>query len=312
MNAETAPDVSVIIPTYNHANFLREALQSVVTQSFQNWEAIVVNNYSDDDTISVIESFADPRIRLENFHNKGVIAASRNQGIKLSRGRYLAFLDSDDKWYPEKLKQCLPFLESGADLISHGLLRIGEASGNLYCGPQSKATYDSLLDKGNCITPSATVVRKNLVESVGCYSESATIVTSEDYHLWIKLARSGIKMQFTTEILGEYRIHTGNQSGAVIKHLDSVIAVVNEFMLKDFQGRVKSYWRYRKRIGLAYYGAGRVMQKAGQLKKAWSLFFGSIKCWPLHLRSYAAMMLNVLYVIINLRRYLTLRKSIIG
>ena len=67
------PVVSVVIPTYNHADFLREALQSVCMQSYTNWEVIVVNNYSDDDTVAVVESFDDSRIRLENFHNNGII-----------------------------------------------------------------------------------------------------------------------------------------------------------------------------------------------------------------------------------------------
>ncbi|MDP2842393.1 MAG: glycosyltransferase family A protein, partial [Acetobacterium sp.] len=97
MNAASPPLVSVVIPTYNHAGFLREALESLVAQTFSDWEALVVNNYSEDDTLDVVEAFNDPRIRVENFRNNGVIGASRNRGIRLSKGKYIAFLDSDDK-----------------------------------------------------------------------------------------------------------------------------------------------------------------------------------------------------------------------
>ncbi|NDF83787.1 MAG: glycosyltransferase family 2 protein, partial [Actinobacteria bacterium] len=102
-----SPRVSVVIPTFNHAKLLKRALDSVVAQTFDNWEAIVVNNFSADETIDVVRSFNDDRITLINFSNNGIIAASRNQGIKAARGQYLAFLDSDDKWYPEKLEKCL-------------------------------------------------------------------------------------------------------------------------------------------------------------------------------------------------------------
>ncbi len=74
------PFVSVVIPTYNHAKLLKKALDSVLAQTFKDWEAIVVNNFSTDDTVEVVNSFTDPRIKLLNFNNSGVIAASRNRG----------------------------------------------------------------------------------------------------------------------------------------------------------------------------------------------------------------------------------------
>ena len=80
------PFVTVVIPTFNHAKLLRRALDSVVAQTFDNWEAIVINNFSTDETIEVVESYQDDRIKLINFKNNGVIAASRNQGIKNARG----------------------------------------------------------------------------------------------------------------------------------------------------------------------------------------------------------------------------------
>ena len=81
-----SPAVSIVVPTFNHAQFLHQALASVVAQTFQNWEAIIVNNFSTDDTIKIVESFGEKRFRLINFRNDGVIAASRNEGIRQSNG----------------------------------------------------------------------------------------------------------------------------------------------------------------------------------------------------------------------------------
>ena len=87
------PYVSIIIPTYNHAKLLKKALDSVVAQTFTKWEAIVVNNFSTDDTIEIVDAFNDSRIRIINFSNFGVIAASRNRGLRDATGGFIAFLD---------------------------------------------------------------------------------------------------------------------------------------------------------------------------------------------------------------------------
>lgn len=301
-----SPIVTVIIPTYNHAHFLRDALQSLCEQTYTDWEAIVVNNFSEDDTVSVVESFADSRIILENFHNKGVIAVSRNRGIALARGRYVAFLDSDDTWYQDKLMRCIPYLDEGADLVCHGLRFIGEQEGHMYCGPEQRATFDVLLDKGSCITPSATIVRKEIVESVGCFSEDPVVVTSEDYHLWLKLAKRGACMRFTKEILGEYRIHTGNQSGAVLRHLNSVLYVVEEFLPSVPFGNFKMWWRLRRRRGLAYYSAGRGMQKNKQFAEASKWLFYSFMCRPCFIKTYVASALTLFeYIFSKLKSHKT-------
>src|SRR5437764_15240818 len=101
------PKVSVIVPTYNQAGFLREAIRSVMAQTEPDWEMIVVNNQSTDDTAEVVRSFQDPRIRLFDIQNGGVIAKSRNRGLAEARSLFVAFLDSDDTWYAEKLAKCL-------------------------------------------------------------------------------------------------------------------------------------------------------------------------------------------------------------
>jgi glycosyltransferase involved in cell wall biosynthesis len=105
------PAVSVIIPTYNRANYLKKSIQSVVSQTIKDIEIIVINNYSTDNTLEVINSFYDQRIQIINFKNDGVIARSRNKGLVQSTGKYIAFLDDDDIWCPDKLELQIKYLE---------------------------------------------------------------------------------------------------------------------------------------------------------------------------------------------------------
>ena len=113
--------VSVVIPTYNRASDLKRALKSVLYQTYFNWEVLVIDNFSTDGTNELISEINDVRIKLFKIKNEGVIAASRNLGIKLSMGEYVAFLDSDDYWLPKKLEISLKFLKEGADIVYHDL-----------------------------------------------------------------------------------------------------------------------------------------------------------------------------------------------
>jgi glycosyltransferase involved in cell wall biosynthesis len=243
--------------------------------------------------VAVVDSFADPRIKLENFRNNGIIAASRNRAILLARGRYLAFLDSDDTWYPEKLAKCMESFNNNIGLVSHGLRWIGDQERDVFCGPVHRASFDALLYDGNCLTPSATVVLKDLVESVGCFTEDPAAVTSEDYHLWIKLAQSNIKMHFIKEILGQYRVHSGNQSGSVLRHLNSALHVVDGFFPKAESRSWKTRMCVRRRYCTIYYGAGRVMQRNAQPAQSRQLLFRAVKYWPFFMKSYVAIMFGL-------------------
>lgn len=288
------PLVSVVIPTYNHAQFLRNALDSVIGQTFTQWEAIVVNNFSQDDTITVIESYDDPRIRYVNFANQGVIAASRNHGIFKTTAPYIAFLDSDDIWYPQKLEKCMLRLEQGFDMVCHAETWVGpgDRRRDVAYGPESRATYSQLLYEGNCISTSAVVVKREFVERVGGFSEQPSFITAEDYELWLKLARDGAKIGFVTDILGEYLIHDGNQSRAALRNMEAVMAVVCHHLAEQ-SGRGESNWRRaRKCLALIYYGGARGLQDSGQFGAAWRYFFKAVAQYPLVPKFYAAMLLN--------------------
>lgn len=300
----SVPVVSVVVPTYNHAQFLGPALQSVRAQTLENWEAIVVNNFSDDNTVEIVTSFNDPRIRLVNFRNHGVIAASRNEGIRLAASNLVSFLDSDDGWHPRKLARCVETIADGFDLVCHGedWAREGTPPRRMLYGPASRARYARLLFNGNCISTSAVVIRKQWLTRVGGFREQARFVTAEDYDLWLRLARDGARIGFIDEILGEYRMHGGNASKALLRHLDAELAVVNDhFAALAAPGRFADL-RMRRRRALVYYGAGRGFQAVGNQHEAWRWFGRALRESPLILRLYAAALLNAFATV---RRLLT-------
>ncbi|MEW6165079.1 MAG: glycosyltransferase family A protein [Pseudomonadota bacterium] len=253
------PLISVVIPTYNHARLLRKALESVCCQTFRNWEAIVVNNYSEDDTEAVVASFADPRISLENFRNNGVIAASRNLGIRQARGKYVAFLDSDDSWHPEKLERVKTMLDQDCDLVCHGEIWMsnGVELRRVCYGPATKSDYRSLLFERNCISTSAAAVKKDCLTMVGGFSEEPEFVMVEDYDLWLKLARAGCRFSFIDDMLGVFNLHEANSSRAVYRQMRSELALLNKHFSEIGEWTLGDRLRRLRRIGRVYlaYGA---------------------------------------------------------
>ena len=111
MSTQFKPLVSIVIPTYNHAKFISKALKSILDQTFKDWEAIIIDNQSTDQTNDILSKYSDPRIKSYKIDNNGIIAKSRNLGIKLSKGKWIAFLDSDDWWTSEKLEVCFDNIE---------------------------------------------------------------------------------------------------------------------------------------------------------------------------------------------------------
>lgn len=235
--SDQSSKVSVIIPTYNQAELLQNALISVINQTMQDWEAIVIDNNSRDNTREVVEAFNDPRIRYVPFSNKGIIAASRNHGIHLAAGEYIAFLDSDDLWYASKLATCRDHLGPDTDIVCHGL-RIRREAGlkeSLIPHLPGHDIYHFLLDNGNAsIATSAVMLKKEYLSQFGVFSEKPEMVTAEDYELWLRLSKKGIRWGCIKEELGEYRIHGGNASGNIKRQMLAEEAAVMMHFNEDY------------------------------------------------------------------------------
>lgn len=218
------PLVSIIIPTYNHAHFLKNALESVINQTYTHWEALIVDNHSEDNTSEVIASFNDPRVKKFMIHNNGVISASRNLGLKEARGEWVAFLDSDDIWYPEKLSTIISYLQENDsyDVYCTDEVMVNLLSGKrqiLRFGPYKKNFYKKLLIDGNCLSPSATIIKREFMQRHNLFfDESHEYITVEDYDLWLNMARLDARFKFIHSIQGEYVIHSANNSGINSRH----------------------------------------------------------------------------------------------
>lgn len=293
MNA-SAPLISIVIPTYNHAEFLKAAVDSVVAQTYHNWQAIIVNNFSNDNTIQIVSSFKDERISLINFRNDGVIAASRNEGIRNATGEFVAFLDSDDIWRPEKLAKCVPELITGSDIVCHGELwtSVDSPQRVVMYGPRSRATYDKLLYRGNCISTSATIVRRSLLTQLSGFDERASFITAEDYDLWMRVAGETNNVAFIPEVLGEYRRHGGNASSAVIRNVTAELAVIEEHFSRQRRSLVL-LGRQRHRRARAFYGAARALDSEGTRSTSLRYFAKSFATSPFIPRLYPAIVLTL-------------------
>ncbi len=190
----TEPLVSIIIPTYNQAAFLKECLDSVRAQTYPSWEAIVVNNFSDDDTIAVVSGFNDPQIRLINFRNQGIIAASRNQAIQAARGHYIAFLDSDDIWFKEKLENQIKAFSGDSSLMmvcSNGYWynNATRLKRRIYrTVTNNRISYRKQL-WSNRIVNSTVMIKKLLVDKIGLLDENPLMAGCEDYDYWLRVLK---------------------------------------------------------------------------------------------------------------------------
>lgn len=212
--------VSVIIPTYNRAYCLDRAIESVINQTYLDWELIIVDNYSSDDTDSLVSKYSNNRIRLLKIHNQGVIAASRNKGIRHSSGEYIAFLDSDDWWSPDKLTKSVESLDLGADIVYHDMFIYYPDRAEFKSSKKSKTRrlcspiFNDLLLNGNGINNSSVVARSSVIKKIGGISEDRDLVASEDYDTWLRLSTKTERFKRLDGCFGWYTVGQNGMANA--------------------------------------------------------------------------------------------------
>lgn len=220
--------VSVVIPTLNSAKMCAQAVGSVLAQTIPAFEVIVVNDGSSDDTVERILAIADTRVRVVSVANGGP-ARARNIGASVARGRYIAFLDSDDLWLPRKLERQLAMLggSDGTRAVQTGVMRVDGDLRPLYrrpCRTSKSALLDTVMFRNLPAFPSTIVMERGLFDKIGGFDESLVIL--EDWDVAIKVARYG-KMVSIEEPLALYRVHQTNRSRDVRSHVEPGFRVLD-------------------------------------------------------------------------------------
>lgn len=235
----TNPRVSVLLPTYNRAAYLRQAIESALNQTFRDIEVVIVDDGSTDDTAQIVQRINDPRVRYIYQANRGV-AAALNTAWRASRGDYLARLDSDDIWLPNLLAEFVTTLDADPDLgLVYARAQWMDAQGNalpqiLGAPEKFPGQWLKSLVYGDCVCPIAVMFRRDCMERTGGYDES--LIGNEDWDLWLRMAMH-YRFAFRNEILARYRAHSQNLTSSVsarsLRLFDDRLRVLEKFFARS-------------------------------------------------------------------------------
>jgi teichuronic acid biosynthesis glycosyltransferase TuaG len=219
------PFVSVIMPSYNSERFLSVAIKSVIDQIYTNWELIIIDDFSSDNSLSISQKFSyqDSRITTyRNAKNMGV-SYSRNLGINLSKGEFIAFLDSDDKWMNNKLEMQVKLsVTNNYQFLITGCSYINEEN-YIFPGkiiPSKIISYSNLL-KTNQVSCSSVFINKNLLNNIKFENDKI----HEDYYLWLRILKEGNLIYTIPELLLQYRLYSKSKSGNKFKSIKMTFGV---------------------------------------------------------------------------------------
>ena len=207
-------NISVIIPCYNAEKMIRETIESVLAQTYQDFEIIVVDDGSTDHSKEIIQSFGEKVKYI--YQENGGQSAARNTAIRASNGKYLAFVDADDLWFPEKLeKQLKRMNETGVDwcfcdceiFVDETKNIVGVYSQLVYPPQTGNVAVDLLM--GNFIASPTPIVSKKIFEKAGYFDESPEIRSGEDWEEWVRITIIS-KVEYVAETLARYRVHSAS------------------------------------------------------------------------------------------------------
>ena len=286
-----APLVSIITPTYRHALYIGRCLETVLAQTEPRWEQIVVDDGSTDGTAEIVDQFADARIRLVSRRHRGIagLADAYNEALRMARGEFVAILEGDDFWPPDKLERQLPALEDPEVVLSWGLAVETDPAGKarrLQPDPgqlrrhqhRTSAQTLQLLLEGNSIPACTVVCRTSALLAVGGFHQPEGL-PNVDYPTWLQLCRVG-RFAPVDRIVGFYRRHEHQVSVTMTKemlrNLDVGPAFVEALDMRERETlgvSVDAAWRYARRSRAAVeLAAGRVAQREGRRSVATAYF----------------------------------------
>ena len=227
---------SIILPTFNRGNKISKAIDSVINQSYKNWELIVIDNNSSDHTEKIVSSYNMDKISFYKYNNDGIIAKSRNYGIHKSKGEYICFLDSDDWWdefklfyvYKEVIKDSLFIYHDHFVLNDSRIIKKRKITGRNMKNP----IFGDLLNYGPCFATSAVTIHKNSFYKIGCFEEDKDFYGWEDLNAWLTFAEFSNKFSRINKPLSTILIHGENALNDNLK-----ISNMNKFCAKYLNDR---------------------------------------------------------------------------
>ena len=202
---------SVIIPCYNQAHFLNEALSSLVAQKYSNWEAIIVNDGSIDNTFEVSDAWCkkDSRIKYISTSNNG-LSAARNTGINFSDGEYISLLDADDKYAVTHLESMSKILNDGFDIVFSGYSYFTDNLPNCHTVHLDKDLQFQQILKGNLVPPVSVALKKSVLLQTGGFD--VFLKSAEDWDLWIRIYKVNARLGISDSATAFYRISSNSMS----------------------------------------------------------------------------------------------------
>lgn len=249
--------VSIILPAYNVSLYIRDAIFSVLNQTYYNFELIIIDDGSTDNTLSIVNQIQDSRIKIiRNPINLG-IQKTLNNGLRLSQGIYIARIDGDDEWIDkDKLKKQIQFLEENKEciLIGSGAVCINEDGKYLYkyLKPQTDKMIRGKIIGQNCFIHSSIVFRKKEIISLGGYSEDEKTKHAEDYDLWLKAGKIG-KFYNIPEYSVKFMIRKSSIGNTnFINQLKKTTKIAKEY--KKYYPKNKNLNMLRNYARLIFYG----------------------------------------------------------
>lgn len=291
------PKVSVVIPSYNCAKYLPEAINSVLKQSFRNYEIIVVDDGSTDNTKEILNSF-NGKIKYLFQQNSGHSIA-RNNAISKASGKYVAFLDADDIWLPNKLMEQIEFLDAAPDVgMVHSNIIFIDENGKHMNYPMrnnkflSGKIFNYLLTRKAHISSPTVVIRKECLDKIGLFDENLTRLGSEDRDLWLRITKE-YEVKYLDKPLAYYRIRKNSQSSNSEKmFLGRLYTLKKIFYKYDL-----SFWLKSLVFSKTYKDYGDELQINGNLGLSRKQYMKSILYFPFNLGAF----INLLKSYFNIR-----------
>ena len=288
-------EISVVVTTYMHGKYIREAIESVLKQTFKDFELIIIDDESPDKTEGEVAKVKDKRIKYIRQNHSGLPAYTRNRGIEIATGKLIALFDGDDIWHPNKLERCLEIFENNPaiDILCHDMSFFKSNDRKIfrraYSGPYQDDMYKQLLLKGNALSISSTVMKKSIFsEDRYSFSEDKRLFTVEDYDLWLRLAESRkYRFFYLPDVLGMHRVFEDSASMINIKKNAINMLYLLDENVKELGFNEKSLMKIiKKRKSQVMLGAALGFNYRKNFSESMKWNFSAIKEYPLYLKPY--------------------------